>query len=181
MGRLIGFAGRKGSGKDTCAAVLVKEQHYERFAFADCMKTICKDLFDLTDDQLHGDSKDTADERFGHSPRQLLQMFGADFIRDMVSKDFWIQKFSRFMSRRLDDDPPVVVSDVRYQNEVDAIRQWGGKVYLIRRDSAGSTDTHGSEDVERLQGITAVIHNSWGIGEIQEIAYNLGLCVNYPF
>ena len=181
MSRLIGFAGRKGSGKDTCAAVLVKEMKYERFAFADCMKRICKDLFDLSDDQLHGGSKDDDDERYGHTPRELLQMFGADFIRGMISEDFWVEKFKRFMKDRLDDDAPVVVSDVRFQNEVDVIRQLGGRVYLIRRGTDVSKDDHKSEDVESLQGITAVINNDWSIEEVQRTAYNLGLHVNYPF
>lgn len=181
MGRLIGFAGRKGSGKDTCAAVFVEHLGYERFAFADCMKNICKTLFDLTDDQLHGDSKDTTDKRYGHSPRQLLQMFGADFIRDMVSKEFWVEKFRRFMGERLDDDPPVVVSDVRYQNEVDAVRLCGGKVYMIHRASQSPTDAHGSEDVEALQGIAATINNDGSLHELQETAYSLGLHVTYPF
>ena len=174
MGRLIGFAGRKGSGKDTCAAVLVDYSGFERFAFADCMKCICKGLFDLTDEQLHGHSKDEPDDRYGHSPRQLLQMFGADFIRDMVSKDFWVEKFRKFMSERLDDDPPIVVSDVRFQNEVDVIRELGGKVYLINRRAAGAADLHRSEDVESLQNIAGSINNSWSLGDLQEAAYDLG-------
>ena len=175
MVRLIGFAGRKGSGKDTCASVLVDSQHFERFAFADCMKRICKDLFDLTDDQLHGSAKDDPDERYGHTPRHLLQMFGADFIRDMVSKDFWTEKFKRFIGERLDDDPPVVVSDVRFQNEVDVIRQLGGKVYLIQRNSLLAEDSHQSEDVEKLQGISAIIVNDWDVKDLKFIAYCLGL------
>lgn len=171
---MIGFAGRKGSGKDTCAAVLVDILGYERFAFADCMKRICKDLFDLTDEQLYGDSKDEPDSRYRHTPRKLLQMFGADFIRDMVGEDFWIEKFRRFIGDRLDDDPPVVVSDVRFQNEVDVIRELGGKVYLIDRKGAGGVDPHKSEDAESLRDIAGVIYNVFTLQELQEAAYLLG-------
>lgn len=179
MDRLIGFAGRKGSGKDTCAAALVAKMGFQRFAFADCMKDYCKDLFDLNDDQLHGASKDEPDDRYGHTPRRLLQMFGADFIRDMVSKDFWIAKFRKYMLERLDDDAPVVVSDVRFQNEVDIIRELGGRVYLINRTGLESTDSHKSEDAESLRGITAVINNSWTVEELQRAA--LALSTSHSF
>ena len=174
MSRLIGFAGRKGMGKDTCAEVLVSRLGYERFAFADCMKRICKNLFDFTDDQLHGQTKDTEDPRYGHSPRQLLQMFGSDFIRDKVSEEFWVGKFKKFMRERLDDDPPVVVSDVRFQNEIDVIKELGGRVFLIKRNSVEPTDEHQSESVESLTGFSAVICNDSSVDDLKFIAYQLG-------
>ncbi len=146
MSRLVGFAGYQGSGKDTCADALTSNG-FVKYAFADPVKRFCKIIFDLTDEQLWGGTKNVVDDRFGRTPRELLQMFGTDFVRNMVCESFWIDKFARWYLER---DCDVVVSDVRFQDEVAIIQQLGGKVFRIDRPNVLKKDTHVSERSDDL-------------------------------
>lgn len=48
MGRVIGMLGAKGSGKDTCAAFLIKEAGYQRVGFADTLYEEVADAYRVT-------------------------------------------------------------------------------------------------------------------------------------
>ncbi len=160
--QIVGFAGRKGSGKDTCAGVLV-ERGFRQYAFAKPLKDACRHVFDLTEEQLYGDDRETPDVRYGKTPRQLMQLFGVEFIRTHVGEAFWVDKFKAFVDAH---DGPVVVSDVRFQNEVDCIKDVGGKVYLVDRASVSRDDSHVSEKAEELEGLSGVVKND---GTVQQL------------
>ena len=60
---LIAISGRARSGKDTIANVLIKNFGFKRVAFADKLKEICSDVFDLPLNMFHRDEfKDRAFE-----------------------------------------------------------------------------------------------------------------------
>lgn len=162
MGKLIGFAGHQGSGKDTCSDILVERHGFVKFAFADALKKACQTLFALSNDQLWGNSKNTVDERYGLSPRQMMQKLGTDFVRQMIRESFWIDKFAAWYK---DTDGNVVVSDVRFQDEVDIIRELGGKVFLIKRMSVQKSDFHCSENSELLD-VDGVINNNGSLNSL---------------
>ena len=145
--RLIGLAGRKGVGKDVIADVLC-QCGYTKRALALPLKTACRHLFMFSDNQLWGDDKDVIDERYGKSPRELMQIFGTDFLRNMISKTFWIDRFKEWYNTQ---NGNIVVSDVRFLNEVEMIQQLGGKVILVKRDGLDSDETHESEQAEDLE------------------------------
>ena len=161
MPRLIGFAGYQGSGKDSCADVLVSKG-FIKSAFANPVKIFCKQLFELSDEQLWGNSKNVVDERYGQAPRQLLQKFGTDFVRDMVCESFWVDKFARWY---LDNEFDVVVSDVRFQDEVRIIRKIGGRVFLVRRPAIERRDMHVSENSDELL-VDGVISNDGNLDDL---------------
>ena len=56
MTKIVGFLGNKGSGKDTCGSYLVEKYGYVRYAFGDPVKEVCKNLFNLSEDQLNGEN-----------------------------------------------------------------------------------------------------------------------------
>ena len=173
MKNLIGFAGRQGSGKDTCSDILVERHGYIKFAFADAVKLSCKNLFDLSDNQLWGTAKDIIDDRYGQSPRQLMQKLGTDFVRHMVRESFWIDKFAEWYA---DTDRDVVVSDVRFQDEVDMIRKLGGRVFMVLRLSNQKLDSHCSEQSELLN-VDGLINNNGSLDDLpakldEEILYH---------
>ena len=71
---IIGLVGKKGSGKDTMADFLVENYHFKQYAYAEPLKKLCQDLFCLTDAQVNCHAlKETIDERWNKSPRQILQ------------------------------------------------------------------------------------------------------------
>ena len=154
---LIGLTGAKYSGKDTLADHLCHSHGFIKYALADPLKEVCKSLFDLRDEQLWGDLKEKNDPRYDKTPRQLLQILGTDCIRQKVRDDFWVARWQAW----LDNAPHtrVVVSDVRFQNEIRAIHDNGGVVLRIERPCLRRSDSHVSEQTHTLGGIDHTILN----------------------
>ena len=154
---LIGLTGAKYSGKDTLADHLCHSHGFIKYALADPLKEVCKSLFGLRDEQLWGDLKEENDPRYDKTPRQLLQILGTDCIRQKVRDDFWVARWQAW----LDNAPHtrVVVSDVRFQNEIRAIHDNGGVVLRIERPCLRRSDSHVSEQTHTLGGIDHTILN----------------------
>jgi dephospho-CoA kinase len=151
MGKLIGILGRKRSGKDTLGSYMIENYNYQRYAYADPIKDTLKVMFDLNDEQLN-DKKETIDERWGVSPRIIMQQFGTEICRNDLSKyienikledeTLWIKLFRIFYEKNKDKD--IVVTDVRFLDEINAIKSLGGKIVKINRDNL-EYDGHCSE------------------------------------
>lgn len=154
---LIGVSGRKGSGKSTLASYLVERYGYKERAFADPIKQAVLLLFQLDPRQLDGVAKEVVDHRYSLSPRRMMQLVGTDMFRDMVSKTFWVDYFKTWYSAQTTQD--IVVPDVRFQNEVDVIRDLGGIVVRLVRETTSSDDHVSETEVDRLTGIDIEIQN----------------------
>ena len=118
-------------------------------AWADNLKEVCKTIFSLTDEQLYGDKKEIVDKRWNKTPRQIMQQVGTDCMRDHFSKDIWIKSLMAKYDKSLNS--MVVISDCRFQNEVDAVINKGGRIIKIVREPDPNTihgqkrDNHQSE------------------------------------
>lgn len=154
---LIGLLGTKGSGKSTGANYLVSKFGFIEKSFADCLKKICQELFLFSDDQLYGtqEQKETPDPRwFNCSPRSAMQFIGTDLLRNQmeqimpgIGKNIFTHHFRIWYHEQIKNNPDinVVISDVRFQNEVDFIHELGGIVIKIHRPDIESSDNHQSE------------------------------------
>lgn len=143
---LIGLIGKKQVGKDTVADFLVKHHDYVKYAFAQPLKKACQILFLLSEEQLqNGAEKEKIITEWQMSPRQILQFVGTDLIRTHFRDDFWIHHFRQWYKTTTSKN--VVVSDVRFQNEADAILALGGKLIKIERHNF-CNDPHLSEQQE---------------------------------
>lgn len=167
--RIIGLAGFKGCGKDAVADHLVRKHGFVKYAFARPLKEFCQNLFLLSDAQIDGSAKETVDERYGLTPRRILQMFGTDFVRDKISNTFWVDRFGHWLARQ-DPGVPVVVCDVRFQNEVDTVRSLGGVVLLVDRGDAATDDDHVSEQPHALHRVDGVVRNDGTLGDLYDAA-----------
>jgi len=102
------------------------------YHFADYLKQMCVDLFDLQPNQVYGTDEDkNTDTPYGMTSREFLQYFGTDIMRkikDTVWVDYTIKKI------RQDDSTIALIPDVRFPNEVKAIQQVGGVVMRLTRD-----------------------------------------------
>lgn len=132
---IIGLAGAARSGKDTAAERLVR-RGFLKYAFAWPLKGACETLFGLSPDQVHGSRKDVVDHRYGATPRSILVAVGT--CARGVAPAVFVDAFLRW--RRMHADRDVVISDVRFQNEIDAIHALGGRVYLVRRHVPGGPE-----------------------------------------
>ncbi len=131
---IIGLTGKSGSGKDAAASHLVCRYGFVRLAFADALKAAAKCIFSLSDAQLWGSEKDVTDLYWGVTPGRILQLVGTECMRAGFADDVWIRALCRKLEGR-----DYVVTDVRFPNEAEAIRHWGGKVYRIERPGHVST------------------------------------------
>lgn len=143
--KLIGITGRAGSGKDTVAAYMCANYGFESLAFADPIRAGMRAIVGLEDYQFSHPHKEVVLEEFGKSPRQMMQALGTDWARSLVHQDFWIILAGKEISSLQDDYIEVVVTDVRFENEAEFLRNKGGEIWHINREGAGTPHSHASE------------------------------------
>ena len=148
---ILGITGHARHGKDTTADFLCELCGFRKVALADRMKKVCAIIFGWDDRYLYGDLKDVVDPRWGISPRHALQTLGTQWGQFELGKH---DDFSRVTGRllwtrstldKIADDERVVVSDVRFPHEAEAIRERGGKIIMIRRPGWPVDMSHESE------------------------------------
>jgi tRNA A-37 threonylcarbamoyl transferase component Bud32 len=78
-----------------------------------------------------------------------LQVFG---------RGFWVKRFEQWYEQNKNLD--VVICDVRFQHEADAILKMGGQVWKVQRPSLVSVDEHASEmEMDSITGVTNILQN----------------------
>ena len=167
---IIGLGYKARSGKDTVAEYLVKNHGYFRRAFADSLKEACKAIFHLSDEQVYGDLKEVKDEFWGTTPRDILQRVGTEALRMGYHPDVWVMSLKRFI---LDSNcPNWVISDVRFPNEAEAIKELGGIVVRVdreKRDDISAGYKHPSEiSMDQYEGWDRVLDNNGHLSQLYE-------------
>ncbi len=147
---IIGLIGAAGAGKDTVAGFLATHG-YIQVSFADTLKRyIGMEIFGLTKEQVFGskESKETIDKKYGRTPREILQLAGVS-MRD-IYPDVWVDLALRQMRSygSYSDDMYFVVSDVRFLNEVEALRRHGAEIWRINKEGSGATGEMGNHRSE---------------------------------
>jgi hypothetical protein len=198
--RIIGLHGRKGVGKNFVAAILgdvLRQENTQdcspsfvvkEISFADPIKHFCTDVLLLDKENLYGNDKaknaltkykwenmpeyirDKNRDKSGYmSHRHVMQIFGTEFTRDVWNKNIWTD----VVKHRIDNGgcENVLITDVRFQNEIDEIHSWGGQVWRIEGPNRSDTpdrwlfnspDAHESEKaVDSTVRVDAVIRNGW--------------------
>jgi hypothetical protein len=147
--RIIGITGKKFSGKDTLAKYFIDKYGYKRIAFADVLKDICKTIFNFSDDQLYGNKKEEEDIYWKITPRKVLQFIGTELFRNqignilpLIGDKIWIESVRKQIL--LNENQKYIITDIRFQNELDMVTELGGMTMKIRRDNL-VYDTHDSE------------------------------------
>jgi len=173
---LIGISGRKRSGKDTFAARLTGVHGYTRVAFADPLRAMALALDPLVR-TTSGHTVRLAElaafegwERAkNHAEvRRTLQRLGTEAGRAVLGDTIWIDTAMQHVDQV---NGPVVITDVRYPNEADAIRAAGGIVLRIDRPGLTSSDVHPSETaMDDYPHFTARIVNDRSIAALQRTA-----------
>lgn len=107
----IGICGKAGTGKTAVADHLVKKYDYKRYAVADEVKRIAMRLFKMKE-------KD----------RKLLQDIG--FKMREIRPTVWID----FLIDQIRGKDKIVVDDIRYPNEYEALKKEGFKMIRVVAD-----------------------------------------------
>lgn len=132
-GVLIGLTGKAGTGKDTVGNYIRDTYGFQTLSFAGPLKKGVSALFDIPMETLFSRTeKEQTDPRYNRSPRELLQWLGTDVLRDQVDKDFFVKHMGWRLDRiLLEEGGQVVVTDVRFDNEAEVVRAYGGQVWRV--------------------------------------------------
>lgn len=166
---IVAMCGKKGCGKDTAAEALLSHG-FAVEKFAGPLKDACKVLFGFDDSQVEGDAKDVLDARYSTTPRKILQFVGTELFQYKINevlpgigRSFWAQSLVRRIEAGTGN---VVVTDMRFQHELDAlkalaVRQAQYKVISIKicRPTEAETDTHASETELDTIECDHILHN----------------------
>ncbi|MFJ9616699.1 deoxynucleotide monophosphate kinase family protein [Streptomyces noursei] len=174
MTQHIALMGRARAGKDTVAARLVEPHGYTRIAFADPIKRMALDIDPImvanhdwgpSVKRLSGVVEFWGWERAKDQypgVRRILQHIGQT-VRDL-DPEFWI----RVALRELDSvSGPVVVTDVRYPNEAEALRARGFRLVRVIRPGQDLTNSHASETALDDYQPNAVVVNAGSLSELR--------------
>lgn len=145
---LIGLAGRARSGKDTAAQHLVNNHGFQSYAFADPLRDGLMHILNLSPCDFEGEQKEKVLPWLGRSPRELMQSLGTEWGRDKVHPELWLLLAAQnldLLARTHDTASGFVVSDLRFENEAQFIRNRGGIVIHLIRPSAPMVNAHVSE------------------------------------
>jgi len=141
---IVGLLGFINSGKGTVASELVNRFDFRQDSFAAGLKDACAVIFDWPRAMLEGDTKESREWREvvdpwwseklampNFSPRLALQVIGTEALRNNFHQDLW---FLTLQNRiRKNPEQHVVISDVRFPNEIKFIQEQKGVLVKINR------------------------------------------------
>ena len=142
---IIGFKGYKRSGKTTAANYLCSEHKFKMANFKD---GLIAEMIDNLPDTLNALCLEYSlqinqlFEKKPHIMRTLMQNYGTD-LRRKENPNYWVEIWQKTVANL---DGHVVVDDVRFTNEADAIRLAGGIIVHIHNTDIEPTDAHVSEN-----------------------------------
>jgi len=136
---LVGVVGFISSGKGTVGDIFV-ENGFVKDSFAKPLKDAVSAVFGWQRELLEGETEYSRkwreepdafwSEKFNRdfTPREALQLMGTEAGRDVFHTDLWVISL---LNRAKGKD--VVVTDVRFKNEIDYIQQNEGIVIRVKR------------------------------------------------
>lgn len=172
---LIGLGGKLRAGKDAVGDYLEEHHGYTKLGMSDALNEALLALnpyIPLV--ELGGQSVRYRDlhDRVGYveakkhpEVRRLLQILGTEVGREMIDPDVWVNIAVRRITELRQAGVPVVITAVRFPNEVEMIRRLGGTTVWIERPTEARTDaqgdilTHASETSVSEELFDTVIHN----------------------
>ncbi len=138
---IIGVVGFIGSGKGTLGDILAEKHGFIRESFAKPLKDCIASIFGWDREMLEGSTKasrewrETVDEAWSIklskeiSPRLAMQWMGTEAGRNVFGENLWTAS----CMNRCRSGSNYVITDTRFRNEIEAIRQAGGIVIRVSR------------------------------------------------
>ena len=144
--KVIGLMGQARSGKSTVGNYLEDKHGFVQLAFADPVKDMLEMAFPHMEFR-HGDRSEV-NHILGVSPRRMMQTLGTEWGRKQINPGIWVSH----MHQRLNElqrkgVKKVVVTDIRYTNELEGLWEWGAEILYIQRAGLEKLN-HDSEDLD---------------------------------
>ncbi len=194
---LIGLGGRLRAGKDAVGDYLEEKHGYTKLGMSDALNEALLALNPWIPSTVpHSIVKDGNEyyyprfERYvdlhakvgyveakkNPEVRRLLQALGTEVGRNMISPSVWVDIAERKIQELRAQGKPVVITAVRFPNEVDMVNRLGGTTVWIERDTEarGASDevinAHASETSVQAYMFEYVIGNH---GTLEELGENV--------
>jgi len=165
--KVIGIAGPAGCGKDTAADFLLNHlpHGYRKLSFAGPLKEMVRAGLGLSHDQLYGDKKEIVDERYGVTPRRIMQTLGTEWGRNLIHPDVWVKAMEALHATPGYGE--LIIPDVRFENEANFVREHGVLIHIVgRHDGAnGIVEDHISETALTVEPADIIIQNKGNLNE----------------
>lgn len=138
---IIGLVGFAGSGKDTVANHLVKEWGFHADSFAKPLKDAACAIFGWDREMIEGQTPESRKWRENpdkfwsrtlqreFTPRMSIQLLGTEAGQKVFGRNVWVGS----LLKRIENYDKVVVTDVRFRHEVEAITQARGTLIRVQR------------------------------------------------
>lgn len=190
---IIGISGKAGSGKDTVAKMLevlyanpdisyedFANKRYKNFAdiqivhFADSLKETAQVLFRIGEWETNTqEGKKTTINWIGKTVRELLQGIGQG-LRDAIDPNLWV----KILFANTEGWSNYIIADVRYPNEVYAIKKRNGVLIRIDRKGAGAGNHSSETALDNYKEWDVHIENN---GSIEDLFEAMKIFIkNYP-
>ena len=180
---IIGIVGSIGSGKDTIADYLSNFHEFRRESFASSVKDVLSNIFGWDRTLLEGRTKESREWReqvdewwatrlnIPHlTPRWVMQNFATDLCRDRFHKDIWIASLENKLKKSKDN---VVITDCRFPNEFESIKNLGGKIIRVKRGPEPVWHHFVKDALNGDQTSKSILLRQYGIHESEWAWYGL--------
>lgn len=140
---IIGLSGYAGVGKDTLAKYIVElDPSFEIKKFSGKLKEVASLLTGIPVDNFENQKFKTQElNGWDMTVRELLQKLGTEAIRDGLHEDAWVNAL--FANYHQGEN--WVITDMRFPNEYEAVKRFGGKAIRLDREGIKPINYHPSE------------------------------------
>ena len=160
---IVGIKSRKSGGKDTAGNYLCQNHNFIKYGFADPLKKGIQQMFGFSDDQLWGDKKEIVDPFWGVLPREILQYAGTELFQfelpklipnfNKIGRSIWVKAFEKWYYNHMEygSGQNVAIIDLRFLHEAKKIKELGGVILEIKRDTLLDDYSYHASEVELSQ------------------------------
>ena len=192
--KIIGLAGPAGCGKSTVADMLSEGFGFIEESFARPLREFVASVCCWAFAEVERTKEQATPKLCNRSPREVMQLMGTEFGRDMIHPGIWIRALESRLDRKrafVDNHNPqirledwdkklasgglkIVVSDIRFANEAAWVREHG-ELWHLTRPGKGLTG-HVSESGVAVTDRDHQLDNDCDLDELrQRIAMKLGV------
>lgn len=139
---------------------------FDLTSFAEKLKGMASILCDTEYDKYENEEfKESIDELTNMSNRQVLQRIG-ETMRNIFGEDIWIKSLFNKFDSKFEKGGHIIITDVRYKNEADYIKNKGGILIRINRNTRYN-DNHISEiDLDDYEKFDYIVDNNGTINQL---------------
>lgn len=175
---LLGLGGYAAAGKDAVADVLHRNHG---FAHTFMSKPLLEALLRINPlipvegglvrySELFG-NVGYAKSKENPEVRRLLQTIGTDVVRNMIGENVWVDVMLADVKPILAAGGDVVVTGMRFRNEMAAVSAAGGLTVWVHRPGVGPVNGHNSDNAVSPDDFDLHLHND---GTLDDLAAAVG-------